>query len=395
GRPIAGAWIAVAGASVAVVAVSDPDGKFALVDRPGVWLVVSADGFVAGNARATDERLTVELEAAQKINGTVAFADGRPVAGVTLEAQGPVTARSFTRGDGSFTLRGLATGRYKVRLRDSRLPPTSAEAAAGEDNVTLVVRSSKSIAGRVVNPRGEPVGGVVVRAISASRASLRAIARADGSFVLEGVTDGLYTLVANPPSEANQPYSQGQDYTSARQDGVPAGSTSIELVLNPGLAIEGVLVDEGGAPVSGVWLATGVRTTCTNETGQFVLRGLPPADYRIHLPPPNPKGLRLLDGEEEYRAGTRDLRLVALAGTEVRGTVVDERGRPIAGAIVQAVGPDGSRRRALTKGDGSFAITGVHAKTVRVNVTAEGYAASSVEDVLAGSGAVRVALARK
>lgn len=81
-----------------------------------------------------------------------------------------------------------------------------------------------------------------------------------------------------------------------------------------------------------------------------------------------------------------DLGLEATSTTGViRGVVVDEAVRPLAGALVSTVGGDGKAHNATSAVDGAFGLDGLEAGTYFLKVTKPGYRESQLStDVVAG-----------
>jgi hypothetical protein len=91
-------------------------------------------------------------------------------------------------------------------------------------------------------------------------------------------------------------------------------------------------------------------------------------------------------GKEPQGPNFEELGLEATATTGiVRGVVVDEAVRPLAGALVATVGGDGKAHNATSAPDGAFGLDGLEAGTYFIKVTKPGYRESQVStDVVAG-----------
>jgi hypothetical protein len=121
------------------------------------------------------------------------------------------------------------------------LPAFVERVAAGTSGVRIVVERGHALRGRVLGPDGTALRDVEVQCATevkggASRG--RARVAPDGSFVAKSLDASPHWVVA---------YAQGLAYAVIR--GVVPGGDPVELKLFAGLAVEGVLVDDAGAPV--------------------------------------------------------------------------------------------------------------------------------------------------
>ena len=107
----------------------------------------------------------------------------------------------------------------------------------------------------------------------------------DGEFRIDGLKDGEYELRIDTRGALGM--------RGMRLKGVQAGTEGVELSLEPGFTISGVVVDASGQPASGinVWASgwDGKRTrqdapsssAQADENGRFTLGGLDAGQYRI------------------------------------------------------------------------------------------------------------------
>jgi protocatechuate 3,4-dioxygenase beta subunit len=192
-----------------------------------------------------DATVDIRLEAGGDLLGDVVDEKGHPVAGITLQAQAETSGRpghrmewssldqrgqAETADDGSFALRGLRPGPYRlsaqsgrgfepIRLRSPRL--SNADDAAEKVEVTagaavrrrfVVDSRSGVIRGRVVDGRGEAIRDALVDAelepdsdegSGWARDALRfswsrrpILTDTDGRFAMEKLSPGKYSLRA-------------------------------------------------------------------------------------------------------------------------------------------------------------------------------------------------------
>jgi len=118
---------------------------------------------------------------------------------------------------------------------------------------------------------------------------------ANGEFKLGGVTPGeSYTLEALPPPES--------EYVPLEPITVVPITTGVVLELcTPPTSVVGIVHDPAGAPVPGAWAVVWNEfhwdETGTDELGNFLFRGMPPGEFKLHVGPPwdDPRGLIAID----------------------------------------------------------------------------------------------------
>lgn len=256
--------------------------------------------------------------------------------------------------------------------------------------------SPLSISGRVLDFEGAAIAGarVGVHASGSEDESPREWATstaADGGFELElpplpGLEPGL-TLVFRAAGWAPARI----EYGPWNPLEIPAdGALDVgEVVLEPGVSIRGRVVGvENGAPLAGAEVVAydalpgdQAEVVTTGEDGRFLLEHRPRSGAiavkargratRSVLP------FRETAARFEHTVEVGD---VALApGAVLHGTVVEERGNPLAGVEVWN-GPRGAGLVARTDGGGRFVLEGLGVPrlappTVRVGARLDGYTA--------------------
>ncbi len=155
------------------------------------------------------------------------------------------------------------------------------------------------------------------------------------------------------------------DYAPARVRPDASTPHESEVRLEPGLTIEGRVVDGGGRGIDGILVeaypvearqdrpGTPPRIPLvlaeahSDAYGAFVLRAMGNAPVLVVA---RTQGMLLEPGSEATVAGgARDVQLVLRAGREVRITVLDPDGRPIAGARVFTSAADSRMSRGLVR----------------------------------------------
>jgi uncharacterized GH25 family protein len=198
---------------------------------------------------------------------------------------------------------------------------------------------------------------------------------ADGKASVPGLMPGTYRVRA-----------AAQGYATQTKSGVllapDAAPAPVRLVLGPGHRLEGTLTDEKGKPVGGanVIAALGESWSIgfdkwasqTSEKGAYSLDGLAAGRMTIYV---ERKGKPLLlVGNVGVPDTTRyDIRL--RPGGTIRGTTVDEEGKPVAGAEVRmAMQNSWSPMAATTDKEGKFELADVPAGPIAYfRIDAKGY----------------------
>lgn len=259
------------------------------------------------------------------ISGTATYSSGLPIAGETInvnqEFSGPGSSSSFgmqgtkVNPDGSFTIKNMAPGEYKLSLRgpgDKDHPAegvTLTVSVTGEDliGVMLVGGSGGSVTGRVVSDTGE---AVALPPSSRMRVSARPVdptstytsfdndngrVKDDWSFEVMNVY-GLNRLSVNPlPTgwAVRRIEHDGKDYADVPVE-LRGGQKldNVQVVLSKTLPrFQGTLLDDRGQPAEGTALlfpedsarwgedSRLVRTARPDALGSFEFRNLIPGEY--------------------------------------------------------------------------------------------------------------------
>ena len=328
-EPVAGARVK---SGTAFGAVADAEGRFSIstvvpAASPftfSVW----AEGFVTVNVTADPlvPEIAVAMDPALEIRGTVVFADGRPVPRAIVEARGAVTRRHLPGPDGALCVDQLPPGEYRVVAEpylnegDAPFEPAAVEAVpAGTKGLRIVVQPATGrggrIAGKVLGSDRRPLNGVLVVAVGAgepgARQRVQATTDPDGTFSLTGLSAGAFALTVNPPGSTDGPYAGGRGFAPATREGIAAGTTDLEVVLEKGLTLEGTLLDADGRPLASVVLVAGWQTATTDAEGRFAIGGLAPGEYAIAVYPSSKDCVVLVQRTEKFSAGSTGIRLQA------------------------------------------------------------------------------------
>ena len=386
GGTIAGSDVAAAPTIVASAEL-DATGLFELgnLPSPSVYqLVVAKAGFAT-------ESLTVDLGPGEtmrnieillrrgdgRIVGTVVDANGTPIPGVDVIASDGLTSIS-TR-----TLSGDAAGTFEIR--DLTTPATftlSAEPvgyepqsvtvtlAAGQriDDLRLVLNASTgSLAGLVRDAGGDPLGGIVVRAVgSEGEVFTRTLSVGSvGTWYLGGLpVPAAYTVTFEGPGL------QTQALSVDLPAGAGADRRGLDVTLTPAVAsVAGDVIEVGGDPIGGVQVVLSSSTltkrtlTADRPEGRFRFDGLPPGSYTLSFSrvgsSPQTLLVDLVAGQDlaldtvELEAQARITGVVTRAGIESADVGVQ--------AYKLSDYPSVAALTVVTRADGTFELIGIDA----------------------------------
>jgi protocatechuate 3,4-dioxygenase beta subunit len=258
---------------------------------------------LSGKAEARDLRLVLSIEGT--IRGTVVDDAGQAVAEAQVNAfpdllsgESPEAlsiagmSSATTDGGGGFAIHGLPTGSYRLwadRVGHSRMQAWGAQGATaktGDDNVRIVLPGTGSLIGKLALATGSPPKSAFVQL--GNEASTPA-SPSDGTFRLDNVTAGPYTMRIYGPE-----FSELDRHDIKVEVGKVTDLGSILLVR--GRQLTGTVIDPSGNPAVGATVKVGqmlftsaavtdsasafedmqgIRTTTTDQNGQFSIPGVP------------------------------------------------------------------------------------------------------------------------
>jgi hypothetical protein len=314
GRPAPGAEVRLlgAGGEAALVPIPDrftsgPDGRFRFSAPRGAVLEARKAGFAPGRASVDllatlERRVTVTLgppeaaasEAAVIAGRVVASGSGAPVPDALVVAErgafegALVRAQAATGADGSFELRGLAAGQYRVTARaEGRAPRTVRRVAAGTTDVVVELGEGGRLRGCVRDAgSGAPVAPFTVLVLDRRTALFRPLqgsrsfVDASGCYALDDLAPGPAAVVISAPG-----------FAPSRELAVDVAASSeavADAALERGGRLTGTVVSAGtGAPLAGAVLSVEgslsdasstfpvLAAATTDAAGRFALEGLP------------------------------------------------------------------------------------------------------------------------
>lgn len=352
GSPIGDATVKIEGAATEWSGSAETDAK-------GAWSVpiLAADRYavtatseiyaaaapitVALDGKTSKTGVVVQVEVGAQLVGTVVDANGRPFAGATVslvDADGG-SYDDTSGADGRFAFLGTTAGAFWVWATTAAQASTRIEVQLVRDQrveVHLVLADS-SVAGIVVDSKGEPVAEAVVRA----RSRLIVVGRippeltdAKGAFDLGGLPAGEYEIVVSRPEQTGKQRLEGTT--------IKAPDRNVKIVVPDLSSIAGrVLFDGQPMQYLGLivtdhpefsWQVTPVAIR--THDGRFVHKGVPPGTWGVIVGGPG-VARKVLENVEVTEGKVTDLGdLVLDRGQRVRGRVTTKDGAAVAGATV-------------------------------------------------------------
>jgi hypothetical protein len=168
---------------------------------------------------------------------------------------------------------------------------------------------------------------------------------------------------------------------------VPSAAAEEPIAPVPAPAIRGRILDADGKPVDGaaVRLLSAappygiVAETATEPSGSFAFGDAPPSAPRVRVVADHdPEGVVTSAELRPTDGATVDVTLV-LSPAVVRGTVVDEKDRPVAGVSLSVEGVPWKTRGAISDDAGAFRLPVVPYEATTLVAVAPGYRTARVE----------------
>jgi protocatechuate 3,4-dioxygenase beta subunit len=244
------------------------DGSFELngLDPAAKWTVSVRvqGGAVQPGARehvAVGTRdLVFRLAPALTIEGTVVDGEGRPVAGVHVQASPVAAARvsmSFggemrpSGADGAFVVAGLAPGRFRLSAANWGGEATKRvrllgveDVAAGTKGLRVVASDGGRVAGTVRDAQGRPVAGAHVQVVGPGE-WIPPVATGD---------DGRFEVAALPDTGTVKVSVTAAGHACGGASDVPVGTADVRIALGRAVATSGRALDAAGRPLRRVRL---------------------------------------------------------------------------------------------------------------------------------------------
>ncbi len=347
-------------------ATTGEDGAFNLADLSPGRYALSVSGlrehnlhFPAGTqAVYVDEGervegVELEVEEGGQITGRVSSRRGAPIAGASVEltptrfsTQAMETlmlardARAETDDEGVYTIAGLPPeGEFSVRAQAMEHAPSERRTVtlterARTATADFVLGEGSTISGRIMQADGEPFaeGGIQLQSLdmqSFDMGGLGTQTGEDGSFTLEHVAPGRYTVTAGWWSVETE---DGETATLTVEEGRDLGDLRLVLAERSwgeqpeaDGVITGRVRDSRGNPVEDAAVTASMgafpaQTVSTTDGGAFTIENLWPGNYTVEAQ------ARGEIAREEGVPLHADIRLNLSPGARIAGLVLDSEG---------------------------------------------------------------------
>lgn len=295
-----------------------------------------------------------------------------------------VVARATAGEDGQFALETAETGPFVLTASAAGAADARSEGIErGRRDVVLRLGAAGAVTGRVVDDAGAPVEAAIVTA-----GTTTAFSAADGSFRLDGVPVGEDRRVA----AAATGYEGADTTVDVVRDGTAALAAPLVITGKPG--ITGRVFGADGAPLEGATVLAGQGD---NLMSMRAAPGQSDAAGRFHVEDEASGDLTLTYLHAEHlrkkieirhdkgrRTVAPDVRLDP--GGVIAGRILDEDGKPVAGAEPNATNPSagmdlgfvftmasaGGGRRS-SDSNGEYRVPGLESGSYTLKITAPGY----------------------
>lgn len=347
------------------------EGSYTLTAEKSGYEITPASILLTLTADLSGQDFTAQL-IRYSISGLVVDSGSAPLAGVTITDGQGHTAQ--TAEDGLYTLPDLIPGSYSLSAVKTgyTFSPTALAVDLTTGDATSQnftgTRNTYTISG-TIQTVGGPLAGVTVRA----GADHTALTAADGTYSLQGLLPGDYTLTPEKTGylfspmplyvtlgEANQ---SGQDFYAYLEQYSISGNVSIA-----GVGLAGVTVDAGAG-----------HTAETDANGNYVLPDLQPGLFILTFSKTgytfSPPQISVELGGENSSGNN----VTATRNTyKITGTV-SSASAPLAGVTIA----DNQGHTAQTAEDGRYELTGLLPGTYILTLSKTGYAFTPTQRTVA------------
>ncbi|RED66237.1 MSCRAMM family protein [Cohnella lupini] len=376
---------------------SDSSGFFAIEGLPSgsLYLTALSDKFGAssiGVLMTAGNTTTTELELTPNpgfISGFVtSFPDGSPISGAAIqiinESKGIVTT-VLSNNQGFYLSPGLTPGNYTTVAQANDFSSERGGFLILSDQTVSTSFTLTSLPAQISGTVSQlesnlPLIGATIELREANTFGdplIRAITGANGSYVLDGIPLGNYTLTGQLTGYQSMITSTAVTQAGQRQ------AINFELQLNPA-SIVIIPTDSTGRPVSGATVRVVDTTSVTVQEGQsdargvFLATGLSQEEYTVVS-----TASVLANGDEELfltNSVQKQITVVLPSNPgQVTGQVLEEQSiRPIAGAIVQVLSLNLIPIFvSASDGTGNYTIKGLDGGSFIVAVSARSFGSDS------------------
>lgn len=308
---------------------------------------------------------------------------GQALSGVTVQlvnpATGAVIEQTTTNLNGQYSV-GSGAGSYRLRAvrpgytRDS----IAITLALGQSltNINFNVNENFAlVTGIVRSNTSSPLSGVVVNLTSAAGGAT-ATTGSDGSYTLQRVIGGVYTLRFSLPGYSDSvlasfTLNDGQSRVVNSTLNALAGKITGTVTLAAGGVVS-------GATVTAVNASGAALSAVTSALGTYEITGLATGSYTVSASRSGYRSSQNVNVTILTTALTSvaNINDMALNNSTITGAVRDPAGNGILNAVVAVSGAGGSGN-AVTNAAGEFTVSSLAPGTYQLTASASGYASSS------------------
>ncbi len=343
---------------------SDSDGRFSLDHLPRctarifpLAMEFARSAAVTIDASAGDVHgIVLEVVRGGTIEGRVTWPDGTEVESGEVVASGSAYRNGKVRG-GRFRIEGLGHDVFSIEIdaarggRVGRVVEREARVGGPPLDLVLVEQEALELHGVVVDASHGAVRGAFIHLGSEDSAATHFARSGErGEFALPNVAPGEYSLMVT-----------AEGYPPVELSTVLApGTGPLRIVLVQGGHARGRVLDPSGGPVEGAWVGDeSVATNASHVLGASDAAG----GFEVALVAARPRLVALKRGYAaseavELAVGPNEvvegLVLVLRPSCSLEGRVLDDRGRPLAGAEIAARCQPSLM--ATSAADGSFSL---------------------------------------
>jgi protocatechuate 3,4-dioxygenase beta subunit len=328
--------------------LSGPDGKVPMRGLPpGTYWVLAThpEHLPSERTRVTvadgqTQTVVLELKPGAVLAGEVVDERGAPVPGATVMVMPALAESTVSDAQGRFLLKALFPERsYQLRVHHADMDQVErVSASPGEESLRVVMRERALYRGRVVAEGGGPVKHF--------RLNDREVVSQDGRFELplQGRSGGKGRTFV---------YVEATGYVSRLVERPAEGADMGDILLAPAPLLSGVVVMQGGGPVSDAVITCDscTESVMSGADGRFSLHG--PGHSRQVVVSARKGPMSASERVAAQSAGS--LTLTLQAATRLHGTVYAASGAPAPGVAVAVKAVDGT---AVDRGEPLVAVTG-------------------------------------
>ncbi|HUS32446.1 MAG TPA: carboxypeptidase regulatory-like domain-containing protein [Kofleriaceae bacterium] len=393
---------------------TDADGRFRIDGiSPGHYrLGAAAEGLVsaspvdaiAATGTAPQDTIIV-VSTVARVSGRVVMGD-KPVAGARVFVPKPGTiASAFTQDDGTFVMDRVPMGSVPIAVApyEVKAPKTIEVKSAKVDDITIDVSAMGSIVGKVTR-HGKPVAGADV--ISPALRGPPVKSDENGDYALLGLPPGQIDFFAWDLAS--------RSFTPNRKEKLGPGETKhVDLELDRAGTATGVVVDDGGKPVPGVYVRMisedgtfDQGESMTDAAGKWMCHTMAGGDYIANVYPSPMAGQAFAPATGDRFPAIKVPADGSVAGVtlaikfeqlSIKGSVTDDAGSPVADVHIEAIGRGFGGMdlpSIMSRADGTFEIKKLARGTYALHAHASDGSEADAQNIASGSEGVAIRLIR-